>query len=63
MKPTTQLERDLELANSIDVSDGLSPWEAEFVDSILRRLRRERAPLTDKQRAVAESIQRRLDGE
>lgn len=62
MTATSRLALDLELANSIDVESGLSEWEANFVDSILQRLRGERKELTDKQRHIAERIQRRLDG-
>jgi hypothetical protein len=57
----TRLEFDLELAQSIDVSSGLSDWEVEFVDSILVQLRSEKRPLSNKQRQVAERIQKKLD--
>jgi hypothetical protein len=56
-----RLEFDLELAQSIDVSSGLSDWEVEFVDSILVQLRSEKRPLSNKQRQVAERIQKKLD--
>jgi hypothetical protein len=56
-----KLEFDLELAQSIDVSSGLSEWEVEFVDSILVQLRSEKRALSNKQRQVAERIQKKLD--
>ncbi len=55
-----QLRLDLELAESINVSSGLTEWEANFVDSILKQLNDDRA-LSEKQRAVAKKIQRELD--
>ena len=58
----TQHELDLELVNSIDVESGLTDWEANFVDSLLKRLNGDSTTvLTDKQRDTAERILRRLD--
>jgi hypothetical protein len=51
---------DLELLDSIDVP-GLSPWEVEFVDNTLRRVRHDGVLLTELQRRTAEDIQRKLD--
>ena len=57
----SQLALDQELIASIDVASGLTQWEAEFVDSTLRQVCSERRPLSAKQRATAEKIQRALD--
>lgn len=59
--PKSQLALDLELAESINVDNGLSDWEANFVDSILQQLRGGNKQLSPKQRHAAERIQRRLD--
>ena len=59
--PKAQLALDRDLVESIDVESGLSEWEAEFVDSVLRQVRSEGKILSGKQRQVAERIQRRLD--
>lgn len=61
MTARKQLDLDRELVESIDVEHGLSEWEAEFVDSVLRQVRSEARELTIKQRAAAERIQRKLD--
>jgi len=54
---------DLDLINSINVDSGLTDWEAEFVDSVLRQLKSDHPGnfLSERQRAVAERIQRKLD--
>lgn len=61
MAEKSTLALDLELVESIDVASGLSEWEAEFVDSVLRQVRSERKQLSPKQRTIALRIQRKLD--
>lgn len=59
---TSKLAMDLDLVESINVDSGLTEWEVEFVDSVLRQVRSERKQLSDKQRQIAQRIQRKLDG-
>jgi hypothetical protein len=54
------LEQDHDLAAELcAIEEGLSEWEIEFVESIMRRVDRGQT-LTEKQRDKALSIHRRL---
>jgi len=61
MKPRHQQHAsDQALVESINVEDGLTEWEAEFVDSLLKQLKDPTRLLSEKQREIALTIQDKL---